>query len=54
MVVASPEIIINYASMLEENRYFEDSFKIYERGGDTSGVVVVVVTVVVVRGGVYV
>ncbi|CAI2186189.1 3390_t:CDS:10, partial [Funneliformis geosporum] len=30
--IANPQIIINYASFLEENQYFEESFKVYERG----------------------
>lgn len=28
------QIIVNYATFLEENKYFEESFKIYERGVD--------------------
>ncbi|KAF8078124.1 hypothetical protein FPV67DRAFT_1464273 [Lyophyllum atratum] len=30
--IANAQIIINYALFLEENKYFEESFKIYERG----------------------
>ncbi|KAI3839561.1 hypothetical protein MKW92_044642 [Papaver armeniacum] len=30
--IATPQIIINYASLLEEHGYFEDAFKVYERG----------------------
>ena len=30
--IANAQIIINYAAFLEENKYFEESFKIYERG----------------------
>jgi pre-mRNA-splicing factor SYF1 len=30
--IANAQIIINYAAFLEENLYFEDSFKVYERG----------------------
>jgi len=30
--IANAQIIINYAAFLEENKYFEDSFKVYERG----------------------
>ncbi|CAA7029605.1 unnamed protein product [Microthlaspi erraticum] len=30
--VATPQIILNYAQLLEENSYFEDAFKVYERG----------------------
>ncbi|CAE7834515.1 SYF1, partial [Symbiodinium sp. KB8] len=32
--VATPQIVLNYASMLEERKYFEESFKVYERGVD--------------------
>lgn len=28
------QIIVNYAAFLEENKYFEESFKVYERGVD--------------------
>ncbi|THH33001.1 hypothetical protein EUX98_g1190 [Antrodiella citrinella] len=30
--IANAQIIVNYAAFLEENEYFEDSFKVYERG----------------------
>ncbi|CAB4406292.1 unnamed protein product [Rhizophagus irregularis] len=30
--IANPQIIINYANFLEENKYYEESFKVYERG----------------------
>lgn len=30
--IATPQIIINYAWLLEEHKYFEDAFKVYERG----------------------
>jgi tetratricopeptide (TPR) repeat protein len=30
--IATPQIILNYAFLLEENKYFEDAFKVYERG----------------------
>ncbi|TFK67922.1 protein prenylyltransferase [Pluteus cervinus] len=30
--IANAQIIINYAAFLEENKYFEESFKAYERG----------------------
>ncbi|PIA40997.1 hypothetical protein AQUCO_02300046v1 [Aquilegia coerulea] len=30
--IATPQIIINYALLLEEHKYFEDAFKVYERG----------------------
>ncbi|KAI1796012.1 protein prenylyltransferase [Ganoderma leucocontextum] len=32
--IANAQIIINYAAFLEENRYYEESFKVYERGTD--------------------
>jgi pre-mRNA-splicing factor SYF1 len=30
--IANAQIIINYAAFLEDNNYFEESFKVYERG----------------------
>lgn len=30
--IATPQIIINYAMLLEEHKYFEDAFQVYERG----------------------
>ncbi len=30
--IANAQIIINYAAFLEDNKYFEESFKVYERG----------------------
>ncbi|CAL9015338.1 unnamed protein product [Prunus brigantina] len=30
--IATPQIIINYALLLEEHKYFEDAFKVYEKG----------------------
>ncbi|KAJ4755519.1 Pre-mRNA-splicing factor SYF1 [Rhynchospora pubera] len=30
--IVTPQIILNYAFLLEENKYFEDAFKVYERG----------------------
>ncbi|XP_050227941.1 uncharacterized protein LOC126677396 [Mercurialis annua] len=30
--IATPQIVINYALLLEEEKYFEDAFKVYERG----------------------
>ncbi|KAF8163140.1 protein prenylyltransferase [Crassisporium funariophilum] len=30
--IANAQVIVNYASFLEENNYFEESFKVYERG----------------------
>ena len=32
--IATPQTVVNYANLLEENDYFEESFKIYERGLD--------------------
>ena len=32
--IATPQTVVNFANLLEENKYFEDSFKIYERGLD--------------------
>lgn len=32
--IATPQTVVNYANLLEEHKYFEDSFKIYERGLD--------------------
>ncbi|KAJ4958625.1 hypothetical protein NE237_025736 [Protea cynaroides] len=29
--IATPQIIINYDLLLEEHKYFEDAFKVYER-----------------------
>lgn len=30
--IATPQVILNYAAFLEEKNYFEDSFRVYERG----------------------
>ena len=30
--IATPQTVVNYANLLEENKYFEESLKIYERG----------------------
>lgn len=30
--IATPLTVVNYANLLEENKYFEDAFKVYERG----------------------
>ncbi|KAK3838396.1 MAG: pre-mRNA-splicing factor syf1 [Linnemannia elongata] len=35
--IANPQIIVNYANFLEENKFFEDSYKVYERGIDLFG-----------------
>lgn len=32
--IATPQTVVNFANLLEENKYFEDSFKVYERGLD--------------------
>ncbi|KAF2803041.1 uncharacterized protein BDZ99DRAFT_400128 [Mytilinidion resinicola] len=32
--IATPQTVVNYANLLEENQYYEDSFKVYERGLD--------------------
>lgn len=35
--IANPQTIVNYATFLEENQYFEESFKVYERGIELFG-----------------
>lgn len=30
--VATPQTVINYAAFLEDNKYFEDAYRVYERG----------------------
>ena len=30
--VATPQTVIAYAQYMEENKYFEDSFRVYEKG----------------------
>lgn len=32
--IATPQTVVNYANLLEEHKYFEDSYKVYERGLD--------------------
>jgi pre-mRNA-splicing factor SYF1 len=32
--IATPQTVVNYANLLEENGYHEESFKVYERGLD--------------------
>ncbi|KAH0445268.1 hypothetical protein IEQ34_025524 [Dendrobium chrysotoxum] len=32
--IATPQVIVNYARFLEEHDYYEDSFRVYERGVD--------------------
>ncbi len=35
--IATPQIIFNYASYLQDHHYYEESFKVYERGLDLFG-----------------
>lgn len=35
--IANPQTIVNYGTFLEENQYFEESFKVYERGIEIFG-----------------
>jgi len=35
--IATPQIIMNYALFLEENHFFEESYKVYERGIEAFG-----------------
>lgn len=32
--IATPQTVVNFANLLEENEYYEESFKVYERGLD--------------------
>ena len=32
--IATPQTVVNFANLLDENKYFEESFKVYERGLD--------------------
>ncbi len=32
--MATPQLLLNYATFLEEHKFFEDSFRVYERGID--------------------
>lgn len=32
--IATPQTVVNYANVLEEHKYYEESFKVYERGLD--------------------
>lgn len=32
--IATPQTVVNFANLLEDNHYYEESFKIYERGLD--------------------
>ena len=33
--VASAQMVLNFASFLEENKYFEEAFRVYEKVGDS-------------------
>ncbi|CAO3664420.1 unnamed protein product [Rhizopus stolonifer] len=35
--ISNPQTIVNYATFLEENQYFEESYKVYERGIELFG-----------------
>ncbi|KAI7861600.1 hypothetical protein BDF14DRAFT_1866915, partial [Spinellus fusiger] len=35
--IANPQVIVNFATFLEEHSYFEESFKVYERGIELFG-----------------
>jgi pre-mRNA-splicing factor SYF1 len=35
--VATPQMMLNYASFLEEHQYFEESFRVYEKGVSSFG-----------------
>ncbi|KAI8318702.1 pre-mRNA-splicing factor SYF1 [Martensiomyces pterosporus] len=35
--IATPQVVVNYANFLEEHSYFEDSFRVYERGIELFG-----------------
>ena len=35
--VATPQIVLNYASFLEEHSYFEEAFRVYEKGAGVFG-----------------
>ncbi|KAI9495026.1 pre-mRNA splicing factor syf-1 [Zychaea mexicana] len=35
--IVNPQIVVNYGTFLEENNYFEDSFRVYERGIEIFG-----------------
>ncbi len=30
--IATPQIVLNYAALMEENKFFEESFRVFERG----------------------
>lgn len=32
--VASAQMVLNFAAFLEENKYFEDAFRVYEKAGN--------------------
>lgn len=35
--IANAQIVVNYAAFLEEHKYFEDAFRVYERGVEAFG-----------------
>ncbi|KAJ2558904.1 pre-mRNA-splicing factor syf1 [Coemansia sp. RSA 1933] len=35
--IATPQTVVNYADFLDQHRYYEDSFKVFERGIDAFG-----------------
>ncbi|KAI8065093.1 pre-mRNA splicing factor syf-1 [Gongronella butleri] len=35
--IANPQVVVNYATFLEDHQYFEDAFRVYERGIDLFG-----------------
>ncbi|KAI8093688.1 uncharacterized protein BX664DRAFT_278808 [Halteromyces radiatus] len=35
--IANPQVVVNYATFLEEHQYFEEAFKVYERGIELFG-----------------
>lgn len=35
--IANPQVVVNYSKFLEENHYYEESFKVYERGIEIFG-----------------
>ncbi|CAO3590727.1 unnamed protein product [Absidia cylindrospora] len=35
--IANPQVVVNYATFLEEHQYFEEAFKVFERGIDLFG-----------------
>lgn len=35
--IANPQVVVNYGTFLEDNQYFEESYKVYERGIEMFG-----------------